>query len=55
MAASRRTYNAAVTDYNNAISMFPSVIVAKLTNFRQKELFNTLNRDNVDVAKEFSK
>jgi LemA protein len=51
MAASRRTYNSAVTDFNTAISVFPSVIVAKIGNFKSKELFNTLNRDNIDIKK----
>lgn len=38
ISAARRAYNAAVTEYNNAIEMFPSNIVANKFNF-QKALF----------------
>ena len=33
IAAARRNYNAAVTEYNNAIMMFPSSIVAGMMNY----------------------
>ena len=36
--AIRRTYNAAVTDYNNAIEMFPSSIIASWNKHEQQEL-----------------
>lgn len=36
--AIRRTYNAAVTDYNNAIKMFPSSIIASWHRHEQQEL-----------------
>ncbi len=39
IAAARRAYNAAVTDYNNAVEMFPTNIVASLFNYRRKRLF----------------
>ncbi len=38
LQAIRRTYNAAVTDYNNAIEMFPSSIIASWTKHEQQEL-----------------
>ena len=38
LAAARRTYNAAVMNYNNAIEMFPSSIFASLMNYQRKEM-----------------
>lgn len=38
LQAIRRTYNAAVTDYNNAIEMFPSSIIASWRHHSQQEL-----------------
>lgn len=38
LQAIRRTYNAAVTDYNNSIEMFPSSIIASLSHHVQEEL-----------------
>ncbi len=38
LSAARRTYNACVTDYNNMTRMFPSNLVAKLFNFKEKEV-----------------
>lgn len=35
IAAARRTYNAAVTDYNNAIMMFPGNMFAGMLNYQQ--------------------
>ncbi|HKG06052.1 MAG TPA: LemA family protein [Pedobacter sp.] len=34
IAAARRTYNAAVTDYNNAIMMFPGSLFAGMLNYQ---------------------
>ncbi|MEJ6979379.1 LemA family protein [Pedobacter sp. P351] len=34
IAAARRTFNASVTDYNNAIMMFPGSIVAGILNYQ---------------------
>lgn len=39
ISAARRAYNQAVTDYNNAIEMIPTNMVAKLMNYTRKELF----------------
>ena len=36
LSASRRTYNAAVTDYNNSVMTFPSNIIANLFSFTKK-------------------
>ena len=38
LQAIRRTYNAAVTEYNNAIEMFPSSIIASWAHHKQEEL-----------------
>lgn len=39
LAAARRTYNAAVTDYNNSVQSFPSNMVATLFGFKDRDLF----------------
>ncbi|MDX9701580.1 MAG: LemA family protein [Candidatus Auribacterota bacterium] len=51
ISASRRAYNAAVTDYNNAIEMIPTSILAGMMGYRRKELFEVTEaeRKNVDV------
>lgn len=38
LAASRRTYNACVTDYNNSVMTIPSSIVASIAHFKTKEV-----------------
>lgn len=55
IAASRRFYNSAVTDYNNSIEMFPSNIFAKVFNYKRKEVFNIpeIERKNVNVKSLF--
>jgi LemA protein len=40
LSASRRFYNSAVTDFNNAIQMFPSSIVAGRMRLTRHELFS---------------
>ncbi len=51
LSAARRAYNASVTDYNNAIEMFPSNIVASIINYKTKTVFavEEQERKNVDV------
>lgn len=39
ISASRRAYNAAITDYNDGVQMFPASIVAKLFGFQKREWF----------------
>lgn len=39
ISASRRFYNSAVTDYNNAVEMFPSNLVAGQMRFGRKPVF----------------
>lgn len=52
ISAARRFYNTAVTDYNNAIEMFPSNLVAGYMKYTAKELFVTPaeERANVNVG-----
>lgn len=40
LAAARRTFNASVTDYNNAVQTFPSNLVAGMFGFTQKRVFS---------------
>ncbi len=57
IAAIRRTYNAAVTDYNNAVEMFPSNLIAGMMSYRRRELFSIpeADRANVDVQALFNR
>ena len=52
LAAGRRAYNAAVTDYNNSVEMFPSNIAAAILGYQRRELFSIpeAERENVDVG-----
>jgi len=45
LAAARRTYNAAVTDFNNAVQMFPSSVVASMSGFATRSLLETSEED----------
>ena len=51
ISAARRAYNAAVTDYNNAIEMFPINMLASAMNYKLKKVFEIaeVERKNVDV------
>lgn len=49
LAAARRSYNAAVTEYNNAVETFPSSIVAGMGGFRQQEVFVAEAHKRADV------
>ncbi len=55
ISAGRRAYNSSVTDYNNAIEMFPSSIVAGMHNFQKKKWFEASpqERESVSVAAAF--
>ena len=56
ISAARRFFNTAVTEYNNAIEMFPSNLVASSLNYRSQQLFVATERDraNVDVENLFN-
>ena len=51
LAAARRTYNSAVTDFNNAIQMFPGCLFAPMMRLSKRELFTIpeAEKQNVDV------
>ena len=55
ISAARRAYNQAVTDYNNAIEMIPTNILANMLGYRHKEVFSIdeKERKNVDIKKLF--
>ena len=56
LSAARRFYNAAVTDLNNAVQMFPTNIIASMFGFSTKQLFeiSEQERQNVDVKSLFT-
>lgn len=56
ISAARRTYNAVITDYNNAIQTFPSNIMAGMMSLQRKEVFviPETERQNVDVKSLFN-
>ncbi|MGD8786279.1 MAG: LemA family protein [Phycisphaerales bacterium] len=55
ISAARRAYNAAVTDYNNAVEMFPTNLVASMMRYRQKKVFEIggEQRENIEAEKLF--
>jgi LemA protein len=55
ISAARRAYNAAVTDYNNAVEMFPTNMVASVMNYKRRRFFEIAEkeRESVDVGKPF--
>ena len=55
ISAARRAYNASVKDYNNALEMFPSNLVAGLIRYQQKVFFEIDAREGqpVDVGRLF--
>jgi LemA protein len=55
IAAARRAYNAAVTDFNNAIEMFPGNLMAGMMLLKTKQVFTATGgeRENVNVKNLF--
>jgi LemA protein len=49
LAAARRSYNAAVTDYNNAVQTFPSSVIAGTMNFGTRTMFVAEEKKRGDV------
>ena len=56
LAAARRSYNAAATEYNDAVQTFPSSIVASSMGFGTRSLFaaEEQKRGDVDMKKLFT-
>jgi len=57
ISAARRAYNASVTDYNNAVEMFPTNIMASVMSYKLKKVFEIVaaERKNVNVKDLFNK
>jgi LemA protein len=55
ISAGRRAFNAAVTDYNNAVEMFPTNMMASMMGYERKSVFEAAapERENVNVGKLF--
>jgi LemA protein len=55
IAAARRAYNQAVTDYNNALEQIPTNFMASMMNYQTKQVFEITQseRKNVDVKELF--
>ncbi len=49
ISAARRAYNASVTDYNNAVEMFPSNIIASMANFQRKNFFEIPDNERQNI------
>ncbi|HEY9625200.1 MAG TPA: LemA family protein [Crinalium sp.] len=56
ISAARRFYNTAVTDYNNAVEMFPTNIMAGQMGYRTKKVFEATEQERrpVDVRSLFN-
>lgn len=56
LSAARRTFNASVTNFNNAVEMFPSSIIANHINLTTLPLFDIpeVERQNVNAAELFN-
>jgi len=50
ISASRRYFNAAVTDYNNAIQIFPSNIIARQLGYKTKKVFEIDEEQRTNVS-----
>jgi LemA protein len=57
ISAGRRAYNATVTDYNNAVEMFPTNMMAQIMNYKRRGVFEITpgEREPVDVQKLFKR
>lgn len=55
ISGARNNYNAKVTDFNNAVEMFPTNIMAKVMNLTRRAFFEIpdTDRENVDVKSLF--
>ena len=56
ISACRRAFNASVTDYNNAVEMFPTSILAGMMGLARKQWFEIADaqRQNVDITGQLS-
>ncbi len=56
ISASRRAYNQTVTDYNNAVEMFPTNYMSSIMNYKRKKVFEITEneRKNINVKELFN-
>lgn len=56
LSAARRAFNASVTDYNNAVEMFPTNMLANMMGYKRRRLFEVTEkeRENPDVKSLFA-
>jgi len=52
LAAARRTYNAAVMNYNNTIEVFPTNIVASQIGYKHKNMIKYSETENNTLSKD---
>jgi len=50
ISAARRAYNAMVTEYNNAVEMFPTNLVARMMGYKRKAFFAIEEQEGRAVA-----
>ena len=50
ISASRRAFNASVTDYNNGVEMFPQNIVAKMMGYVRKKVFEIPEEERKNIS-----
>ncbi|MNY48032.1 LemA family protein [compost metagenome] len=50
IAAARRTYNASVTAYNNAIMMFPGSLLASLLNYQPISVLESTEEERKNIS-----
>lgn len=57
LSASRRAFNASVLDYNNAVEMFPTNVMANMMGLRRRAMFEIpeAERQNVNVGQMFER
>lgn len=50
ISAARRAFNASVTDYNNAVEMFPTNIFAGMMSYKRKQVFEIPEQERQNVS-----
>ncbi|WKV11991.1 LemA family protein [Marivirga harenae] len=50
ISAARRAYNSTVTDYNNAIQMIPTNMLASMMNYKKKDWFEIPNNERNNIS-----
>ena len=50
ISAARRSYNAAVTTYNNGVEMFPTNIIDNMLNYSRKEVFEIPETERQNIS-----